>query len=146
MIPKPPEYIEETDAFIAGSVEKMKRGEEAILVVLDKKTKEFLGIVGVHRLNTVHPELGVWIKLGAHGHTYGREAVTAAKQWMDAQGFAYEYMEYPVDKRNVSSRKIAESLGGVAVREFKKGELPARPKLQRSEGGDEVEYRIYKNT
>lgn len=52
----------------------------------------------------------------------GREAVTAAKQWID-QHAAYRHIIYDVARDNLSSRKIAESLGGVMKKRFKRTNL-----------------------
>jgi RimJ/RimL family protein N-acetyltransferase len=135
MHPKAAETIADTDVFIAESIKKMTNGYELIAAVTDRETQEFLGVVGVHELDTVHPELGVWIKKTAHGHLYGREAVTGLKEWLDTKGYTYEYLRYPVSKANIASRKIPESLGGVVAREMKT--LSASGKEL-----DEVEYRI----
>ncbi|MEH2435865.1 MAG: GNAT family N-acetyltransferase [Nostoc sp.] len=82
------------------------------------------------------PELGIWLKKSAHGHGFGREAIHVLKDWVD-KNLEYNYLSYPVDKRNIPSRKIAESLRGKIFREFQ----------QINKSGyllDEVEYRIYK--
>ncbi len=135
MYPKPPENISETLAFINLSREKMKKGENLQMVILDKSSGEFLGHGGINALNSDIPELGIWIKSSAHGHRYGREAVRALKEWID-KNLSYKYIIYPVDKRNIASRKIAESLGGVVEDEYEKTN-------QQGNVLDEVEYRIY---
>lgn len=137
MVPKTPERIEETDTFIADSVKKMANGYELIVAITSATTNEFLGVAGIHQLDTTHPHLGIWIKKSAQGHTYGREAITALKEWLDREGYAYEYIAYGVSKANVASRKIAESLSGIVAREMK-------TMNQRGKELDEVEYRIYK--
>ncbi len=137
MAPKPAETIADTDAFIGESIKKMTNGYELIVAITDRETKEFLGVAGVHELDTIHPELGVWIKKSAHGHTYGREAVTGLKEWLDKEGYTYEYLRYPVSKVNIASRKIPESLGGTVAREMKTVNASGKEL-------DEVEYRIYK--
>lgn len=114
MYPSTPEKIEDTLAFIHGSIEKLAKGEEFVAVILDKDTLEFLGNVGIHHLDTSTPELGIWIKTSVHGNGYGREAVTAMKEWAD-ENVSYEYLIYPVAEANIPSRKIPESLGGVLV-------------------------------
>lgn len=117
MTPAPAKDISETDAFIVDAQAKLAKGTDLQMVVLDKESKEFLGVTGAHRLDTMHPHLGIWIKKAAHGSRFGREAVTAMKQWIDAH-VDYEYIVYPVADVNIASRKIAESLGGVVAREY----------------------------
>lgn len=95
----------------------MNEGEELVYVILDKTNDEFLGCAGLHKIKTPHPYLGVWLKKSAHGKKFGREAMTALKKWADDH-LEYEYLSYPVDRDNVASRKIPESLGGVVAREF----------------------------
>ncbi|MBP9719190.1 MAG: GNAT family N-acetyltransferase [Candidatus Levybacteria bacterium] len=136
MNPRSPKKIEEVLEYIHTQIPKMERGEELPVIILDLETGEFLGGGGAHQLNTSTPELGIWIKKSAHGKKYGREAVTALKLWID-EHVPYTYIKYPVDKKNISSRKIAESLGGVVEDEYKKTNMSGNVL-------DEVEYRIYK--
>lgn len=114
--------------------EKMRNGEDLVLDIFVKKTKEFLGRAILIHIKTGKAELGIWIKKSAHGNHYGKEAVTALKEWADKE-IPYEYLYYPVDKRNIASRRIPESLGGIIKAEYKKN---ISGKIL-----DEVEYRIY---
>ncbi len=138
MNPQPAKEIAETDSFIKNSAKNMENGKEIVMAVLLKDTEEFLGCAGLHEIQTKTPELGIWIKKSAHGNKYGREAVTALKHWAD-ENLDYTYIIYPADKQNVSSRKIAESLGGTVAREMKNINASGNEL-------DEVEYHIYKLT
>lgn len=111
MFPSTPESIADTESFIEKTIEKTKAGEEVVFNVLSKDTKEFIGCVGVHRIHTKHPELGIWIKESAQGNGYGLESVLAVKEWAD-KNISYEYLVYPVAKDNSASIKIALALGG----------------------------------
>lgn len=135
MYPKPADDISETLAFINLSRSKMENGEQFQVVILNKNTGEFLGHGGINHLDSSAPELGIWIKRDAHGHKYGLEAVHALRDWVN-NNFSYKYLTYPVDKRNVASRKIAESLGGKIEAEYQKTNMQGNIL-------DEVEYRIY---
>lgn len=128
--------IAQTDQFIKQSIQQLKNGRELILVILLKETQEFIGCTGLHDINTNTPELGIWIKKSAHGNHYGREAISVLKAWAE-QNLDYEYLRYPVDKRNIPSQKIPESLGGVIAAEYDKINLGGK-KLHT------VEYRLYK--
>lgn len=97
---------------------------------------EFLGICEVGAIDTDTPELGIWIKKSAQGNGFGREAIHVLKVWID-KNLEYEYLAYPVEQRNIPSRKIAESLGGKVFREFQQTHLSGNLL-------DQVEYRIYK--
>ena len=119
MHPKSPDKIEDTLEFIRTAREKMLNNQDLVVVILDKFSKEFLGHGGLHGIHKDTPEIGIWIKKSAHGKKYGREAVVALKGWAD-KNLIYKYLRYPVDKRNVPSRKIAESLGGEIKKEYKK--------------------------
>lgn len=135
MVPDPPKEIGETENFITSTVKKMSNGEEMVFVILKSENEEFLGLTGIHALNTKTPEFGIWLKKEAHGNGFGREAITALKEWID-KNVKYEYLLYPVDQENIPSRKIPESLGGVVHREYKK-QTPSGKVL------NTVEYRIY---
>ncbi|MDZ4875470.1 MAG: hypothetical protein CLLPBCKN_004866 [Chroococcidiopsis cubana SAG 39.79] len=62
------------------------------------------------------PEFGIWLKT-AHGRKYGLEAIRGIKNWAE-QNLDYEYFLYPVNRANIASRKIPETLGGKVVREY----------------------------
>jgi len=136
MFPKTPDKIEETREFIKSSLEKMKKNEELQAVILGKETHEFLGCAGLHLINTSTPEFGIWVKKSAHGNNYGKEAIFGLKKWAD-ENLHYEYILYPVDKDNIPSRRIPESLGGIVTSQFDKKNLSGKIL-------HEVEYRIYK--
>lgn len=136
MFPKSPEKIEDTDEFIRTSEQELKSGKTLQIVVLKKENGEFLGCGGLHHIDTGIPEPGIWIKKGAHGNGYGIEAVTGLKKWAD-ENLEYEYLRYPVDKRNVGSRKIAESLEGIVMKEYTSTGMGGQEL-------DEVEYHIRK--
>lgn len=117
MFPKPAEDIAETRAFIANSLQDMKAGDNVQLVILRRDDGEFLGCCGLHgRGDVTKPELGIWLKRGAHGHGYGREAVHALVKWA-RENISLEGFIYPVDKNNAPSRNIPVSLGGRVVGE-----------------------------
>jgi len=137
MYPKPCESLEELEQRTEETIEEMKRGEDYSFHVVNKQTGEFLGRGGLHKPDTRTPECGIWLKKSAHGRGYGREAMTALKKWAD-ENIAYEYITYPVDKRNVASRKIPESLGGKVMKEYKQVSMSGNEL-------DEVEYHIYPN-
>lgn len=137
MAPSPAKKIEETEAFINSSLEKIEKGEEIVFAVLSKDTQEFFGCAGLHHIDTYIPELGIWIKKSVHGNGYGLEAMQMLKQWIE-ENLEYEYIYYPVAKDNIPSRKIPESMGGKLIREFVGIKYDGTSL-------DEVEYRIYKN-
>ncbi|MBD2357165.1 GNAT family N-acetyltransferase [Tolypothrix sp. FACHB-123] len=129
--------IAQTDQFINQSMKELEKGTNLVLVILLKETKEFIGCIGLHDINTNTPELGIWTKKYAHGNYYGREAISILKAWAE-QNLNYEYLRYPVDKRNIPSQKIPESLGGIIAAEYDKINLGG--KLLHT-----VEYRLYKS-
>ncbi len=136
MFPKPAEKIEDTISFIENSIVGLKKGENLQLVIINKETKEFVGCSGLHNLSGNSPELGIWIKESAHGHGFGLEAITAIILWAN-RNINYEYLTYPVDKRNLASRRIPERNNGIIEKE---------EKVLNQSGFelDEVIYHIYK--
>ena len=65
------------------------------------------------------------------------EAITAIKQWAD-KNIDCEYFIYPVDRRNIASRKIPEALRGEVVQTYEKVNLSGNILHI-------LEYRIKKN-
>lgn len=134
--PETPEKIEETLSFIEESIVGLKNNTDLQLVVLKKDTQEFVGCSGLHGIGQESPEFGIWIKQEAHGNKYGLEAVSAIINWAK-QNLEYEYLKYPVDKRNYASRRIPELNGGIIKKEYKKINL-------NNFELDEVKYWIYR--
>ena len=135
MIPSQPEDISETKAFIAETTKLRSQNADLVLVILNKDTKEFLGVCGLHpRQNPRQPEFGIWLKASAHGHGYGKEAITGLYDWA-LQTIEADFFIYPVDKDNIPSKKIPESLGGEI---FEEKEVPTM------DGGtlDEIVFKI----
>lgn len=136
MSPKPAENIDETIIFIEGAIKSNQVGTDWQAMIISKENNEFIGCTGLHKIDTPHPEFGIWLKKSAHGHGYGKEAIVAMKNWAD-QNLIYEYLIYPVDKANIASCRIPEFLGGKIVGEHTDVGM----------GGNKlniVEYRIYK--
>ena len=136
MYPKPPDKKEETRQFITGAISRMKEGTDLQFVIIKKETNSFVGCAGIHDVDSVNPELGIWVRLEEHGNGYGLEAVTETIQWAK-KNIEFEYLKYPVDKRNFASRRIPELNGGLIKCEYKKRNL-SNFEL------DEVEYWIYR--
>ncbi len=125
MFPRSPENIYDTKLFITESLKKMVQGDEIILVILEKKSQEFLGCTGIHKLKSNSPEIGIWLKKSAHGNGYGLETVTILKEWAE-ENLDYDYLIYPVDVANIPSRRIPERLGGESFREYDKTNLSGK--------------------
>ena len=134
MIPQPAQNIEETRQFINQSRASMKAGYNFQSAILSKETNEYLGNCGLHgHKNIKTPELGIWLKKSAHGNGYGREAIHTVVNWAQ-KNIEIDYFIYPVDRRNIPSCKIPESLGGNIF-----SELP-----ETSVSGDVLDWVIYK--
>ena len=134
MWPSAPKIHEDVNQYIKSQQHQMKYGNELAMVIVTKHTAEFLGHVCIHQAHSQTPELGIWLKSDAQGHRYGYEALNLLKQWAKLN-LQYHHLKYPVDKKNVPSRKLAESLGGYVGDEY----------IKISESGnelDEVEYWI----
>ena len=135
MFPKPAEIIEETIEFINDSMIGMREGWNLALAITIDQSGEFLGCCGLHgRGRHRTPELGIWIKKSAHGHKYGQETIHSLATWA-VENIALDYIIYPVDRANIPSRKIAESLGG---------QVFAEKQVKTARGGylDEVKYKL----
>jgi len=136
MCPSPALNITETKNFIRKSMEKMEKGEELVFAILSKLSREFLGCTGIHKINTRTPELGIWLKKEAHGNKYGQETIISIHKWANKK-VDFEYLIYPVDKNNVSSRKIPELLKGKINKEYKQKNMSDKTL-------NLIEYNIYK--
>ena len=63
-------------------------------------------------------EPGIWLKKDAHGKRYGREAIRIVSN-RAVDNLDFDYLVYPVDRDNIPSRKIPESMGGLVFEEKK---------------------------
>ncbi|MCF6255786.1 MAG: GNAT family N-acetyltransferase [Gammaproteobacteria bacterium] len=117
MRPKPAGSIDETCMFIDASREKMSTGDQLVMAILDADTVQFSGVCAIHgKEQGIAAELGIWLKKSAQGKNLGREAIALLVQWAK-YNLALSHLVYSVDKNNIPSRKIAESLGGIVVSE-----------------------------
>lgn len=136
MWPSAPKTQAEINQHIISQQLEMKNGREISMIIIDKSIEEFFGYASIHQADSKTPELGIWLKKSAHGFHYGFEALDLLKKWAE-NNLIYDYIKYPVDKRNIASRKLAEKLGGEIKDEY----------VKTSESGnllDEVEYHFIK--
>lgn len=144
MFPKSPEKIEETTERINHVLEKREKNEELQMTILDKTTKEFIGNAWLHRIKTKTPELGIWIKKDAYWRKAWREAVWVLIDRWNAN-LDFDYFVYPVDHRNIPSRKIAEAFWGIAeVDENNQIIISTKETLDPNKTLQTVVYRIHK--
>ncbi|MBD2667139.1 hypothetical protein B6N60_00241 [Richelia sinica FACHB-800] len=132
----PSPKISDTEFFIQQSLLEMAEGKNLVLVILRKDSHEFVGCTGIQEINTKFPKTGLWLKKSAQGQGYGTETIHALKLWAEAN-LDYEYLKYPVDRKNTASRNIAEKLGGVIHKAYEYTKLDGRIL-------NIVEYRILK--
>lgn len=128
MVPNTPKDISETDCFITSSIKQREEDEAYVYAITLSQNNEFIGCCGLHNILGEYPELGIWTKLSAHGNHFGREAV--GRLIALAEELGIETLIYPVDRRNVPSKKIPLYYGGKL---FKKAEI-----------GEKLETELYK--
>jgi len=123
MVPTPVDHIDEIYAFINTSREKMAVGDQLVMAILETQTGQFSGVCAIHGKEPgVTAELGIWLKKSSQGKKLGLEAITHLVQWARANLVLSNFI-YPVDKNNIPSRKIAESLVGIVVTEGQRTSL-----------------------
>jgi RimJ/RimL family protein N-acetyltransferase len=118
MFPKPAKSKDETREFIENSLKGLKDGTNLQMVIVNKINNEFIGCIGLHNIDKIDPELGIWIKKSSHNNGYGIEAMDGLIKWAN-ENIKYEYLKYPVDKRNKPSKKIPEKYYGKIMKEYK---------------------------
>ena len=101
------------------ALQRQADGTDLHWVIRASGDGEFLGLCGLHgREQFAEPELGIWLRKDAHGRAYGREAIAGIVAWA-AVYIESQQLIYPVDRRNVPSRRIPEALGGEIICERK---------------------------
>lgn len=136
MFPKPAESIEGVEDFINNSLEGIFDGSNLQLIIVRRYIEEFVGCIGLHNIGDNDPELGIWLKKEAHGNGYGMEAMSQLIKWAKER-VGFDYLRYPVDRRNSASRRIPERNNGVIKREYK-------GKNQKGFEMDNLEFWIYR--
>ena len=117
MFPSPAKNIDETQNVVHMFIEQHKNKTDYVYAITLKSTDEFIGLVGLHNLKNEVPELGIWTKLESHGNHYGREAIGGLIDY--ARVLKIKKLYYPVDRRNISSKKIPLFYGGKLIVDYK---------------------------
>lgn len=112
MIPQPTGDIRDTREFIQNAITARQNGTDLEFAIILTETGEFLGCSGLHEYHTPTPELGIWLKQEAHGHQFGKEAILGIMDFA-ASCLNPDYFIYKADRRNIASRRIPESCGGI---------------------------------
>ena len=122
MIPSTAKDIDETRNVVHMFIEQRKNKTDYVYAITLKSNGEFIGLVGLHNLKNEVPKLGIWTKLESHGNHYGREAVGGLIDY--ARALEIKKMYYPVDRRNISSKKIPLFYGGKLIVDYKEVKTP----------------------
>ncbi len=122
MFPGIPKDISETREIVQKFIEQRKNNTDYVYAITLKTSQEFIGLVGLHHLRDKIPELGIWSKIEAHGNHYGREAIGGILKYAEHLGI--KKLCYPVDRRNIPSKKIALFYGGKLVTAYKEVKTP----------------------
>ena len=93
---------------------KMRAGTDVHLAARRLPSLEFLGNAGLHKVDAVEPEIGIWIRESQHGFGYGREAVAMIIAFA-VKHLGKHAVVYPVVEQNAPSRRLAETLGGKVI-------------------------------
>ncbi|UUM26205.1 GNAT family N-acetyltransferase [Acinetobacter colistiniresistens] len=93
---------------------KETKNTDRHFVLRSKQDQRFIGLIGVHRMQTSIPELGLWIREDCHHQGFAKEALFEVFQWASLH-LSAEYFLYPVATENQPSRKLAEFLGGTVA-------------------------------
>lgn len=117
MYPQPNKDLGATQIFIESCMKNALYGIEKVFTIRNKTDNTFIGVVGLHNLKTDCPEIGIWTSEKSFGNKYGQEAVELLIDMAKLAG--YKKILYPVDERNIPSRKIPESFGGTTDKKVK---------------------------
>jgi ribosomal-protein-alanine N-acetyltransferase len=115
MLVKPPAAKEGTEHYINQSREKMKQNEALVLMMLNKKLREFIGCISLHHLKEKTPAMGIWIRTAEQNKGYGMEAARSLIKY--ARGnLEFDHILYQVALENSASRRLVNGLGGKLVK------------------------------
>ena len=112
MVWDPPSSLAAFQSTAADWESRMLAGTDLPLVIRLKSDDTLLGMATMQNLDTAEPRIGVWMREGAHGKGFGREAGQVALQWA-ATTLGFAAVHYPVVAGDIPSRRLAEALGGI---------------------------------
>lgn len=114
---RPAEDQNSTQGFISESIARREAGEEIFLVARAKESGEFMGCASLRSFHDpMTPELSGWAKVSAQGMGFAKEAAVEFLDWVRAT-VDFTHLNWPVEKRNIPSCRLAEMLGGIPYRE-----------------------------
>lgn len=119
MYPAPAKTIDDTLAFIHGSIKLREEQKEIVWVGRLKYDDTFVGCFGLHHMDSRTPELGLWIQEGLFGKKLGFEGMSEIITYV-RKNVPHDYLIYPVDRRNKASRNIPETWGGILKKTYLK--------------------------
>ncbi len=129
MFPDPAKDIDETTQVVDMFINQREVGTDLVYAITLVDTGEFLGLAGLHGLkNKEMPELGIWTKLSCHGNHYGREAVGGVIE--HAKNLGHKKLLYPVDRRNIASKKIPLYFNAELINPYKEEITPSGKVLE----------------
>lgn len=117
MIPSVAKDINETREVVSMFIRQRNSNTDYVYAITHKDNSEFIGLAGLHDLQEEIPKLGIWTKVESHGNHYGREAIGGIIKFAGTLGIKKLY--YPVDRRNIPSKKIPLFYGGKLIVNYK---------------------------
>lgn len=122
MYPSVAKDISETRKVVNNFIKQRNKNTDYVYAITLKTDGSFIGLVGLHNLVDEIPELGIWTKVESHGNHYGREAIGGVIRY--ARQLGIKKLCYPVDKRNIPSKKVPLYYGGKLVVDSKEVKTP----------------------
>jgi RimJ/RimL family protein N-acetyltransferase len=98
--------------YVARAARGWDAGTDASFVIVDRRSDELVGTIGVHRLTGEErgPEVGYWVRREARGHGVATRALRLVAGWVRRELGAPALL-LQADVRNTSSRRVAEKAG-----------------------------------
>ena len=122
MVWDPPSSLPAFELTGADWLSRMEQGTDLPLVIRLAAGREFLGMATLQNVNTAEPRLGIWLKEGAHGKGFGREAGHAVLDWA-CRVREVEFLRYPVVAGDIPSKRLARGPRG------REGRQPPPPQV-----------------
>ena len=113
----PFENIDEVTEWIDEYKKLKAKSEKLELVITEKSNNELIGMVALDNLLTDRPEIRLWIAKKYQNQGYAKEACEVYCNQFKKQN-PNKRIIYRADKKNISSNKLAISLGFTLVKEY----------------------------
>jgi [ribosomal protein S5]-alanine N-acetyltransferase len=110
--------IEKSKKMIEKSLKEIENRTALKMVIINKYSNEFIGLIELNEINTIEPFIEIWIKKASRKIGYGLEAMNGLLEWAN-ENIEFNCIYYSLRKRTIIKRKESKKNNGKTIRVYK---------------------------